>query len=274
MLMQRCSIAALTIACSTVMTRAQADELDAGLNQTPPWTIRLEPMVWAPALRGDVGLPGGSTLDLETVEADENEIIPAGRATLRFDDWSVMFRGFAFGLDTTATASNGFALGSGAIAAGDRVSTELDLAGFDLTLGYTIWTPIDRPQDEVRLAFDLFAGARLHSLDLSIAEAAGGAESSADNTWFEPIGGVRLALDLPYRFALGVSLDAGGFSTGDDSSFSWDITVGFTWRPIENVGLEIGFRHLQMDLSDGEGAREFEFDGALAGLFGAIVIQF
>lgn len=212
------------------------------------WTIRIEPMVWAPALRGDISLPGTASIDVEDLDADENEISPAGRVTIRADKWSFLFRGFAFGVDEDAA--------------------EIELAGFDLTAGYNIWTPIDDSDNEVRLAFDLFGGARIHSLDASI----GAAEN--DNTWFEPIGGARVELDLPHRFGMNVSLDGGGFSSGEDSSFSWDVTVAFTWQPVDNVGLEIGFRHLQMDLTEGDGANESEFDAALAGLFGGVVIRF
>lgn len=239
-------LAALLLAAHA---HAQTPESTPG---APPawadWTIRIEPMIWAPALRGDIKMPGAASIDVETLNADEVEISPAGRVAIRADKWSFLFRGFAFAVDED--------------------DADIDLAGFDLTAGYNIWTPIDDPDHEVRLAFDLYGGARIHSLDASIGA------SDSDNTWFEPMGGGRLNLDLPYRFGLNLSFDAGGFTSGEDSSFSWDITVGFTWMAMENIGLEIGFRHLQMDLVEGDGTDEFEFDAALAGLFGSIVIRF
>lgn len=237
------------------------------------WSIKIEPMVWAPALRGDVELPRSSSVDLELLDADENEVIPAGRVTIRSDKWSFQFRGFGFSLDETADAGGAFNLGGNAVAPGDALRTEIDLAGFDLTAAYTVWTPIDDPANEVRLAFDLHAGARIHSVETEVAEVGGGSVRASD-TWGEPIGGVNATLDLPHGLGLDLSLDAGGFATGDDSSFSWDITVAFSWRFIPNAGIEIGFRHLDMNLSEGDGADEFVFDAALAGLFGAIVIRF
>ncbi|MBL8746050.1 MAG: hypothetical protein JNK58_06810 [Phycisphaerae bacterium] len=238
----------LALAANSALARDADPATDPSAPRWNDWTIRIEPIIWAPALRGDIKMPGAASIDVGTINADEVNLAPAGRVTIRADKWSFLFRGFAFAVDEDAA--------------------EIDLAGFDLTAGYNLWTPIDDPENQVRLAFDLFGGVRIHSIDASIAAA------NSDNTWFEPIGGARINLDLPHRFGLNVSLDGGGFSSGEDSSFSWDITVAFSWRPIENLGLEIGFRHLQADLVEGDGADEFEFDGALAGLFGSVVIRF
>ncbi len=244
--------AVLLFATSLVSHAAVAQSSDSTPIDAAPqwadWTIRVEPMVWAPALRGDIKMPGAAFVDVEAINADGVEVTPAGRVTIRADKWSFLFRGFAFALDNDATT--------------------FDLSGFDLAAGYSVWTPINDTENEVRLAFDLFGGARIHSLDASI----GAADS--DNTWFEPIGGARVNLDLPHRFDIILSVDGGGFTSGSDSSYSVDITIAFSWMPLQNVGLEIGFRHLQMDLIEGEGTDEFEFDGALAGLFGAVVFRF
>ncbi len=227
---------------------AQPDARTFPGNALADHTIRFEPMLWAPALRGDIKMPGGGATDVETLDADENELAPAGRATLLADKWSFLLRGYGFSVDEDAA--------------------EIDLAGFDLTAGYDLWQPINDEANEVRLTFTPFAGVRVHSLDTTIGAA------DADNTWFEPMAGLRVNLDLPYGFGLNVSGDAGAFTSGEDSSFSWDITVAFSWLITHNLGLEIGFRHLDMDLVEGDGADEFEFDAALAGLFGAVVIRF
>jgi hypothetical protein len=214
----------------------------------PEWAIRFEPMIWAPALRGDLTVNGGAVIDVENVDADENEIAPAGTLTIRADQWSFQFRGFGFNVDEPAAT--------------------IDLFGFDGTVGYRLPMVIDDPDREVRLGFDIFGGVRVHSLDLSVGAA------QTDDVWAEPIVGGRMAIDLPHGFGLDLSASGGGLPSGEDSSFSWDITVAFSWMFAENAGLEIGFRHLQMDLLEGDGADESEFDAALAGLFGAVVIRF
>lgn len=240
----------------------------------PDWSLKLEPMLWAPALRGDVKLPASSRLDFSDVDADENEFVPAGRATLRADDWTFMFRGFGFERDESGESDVGFSLDGAPVAPGDEVRTEVDIWGFDLTAGYNLFTPVDNIARESRIALDIYGGARVHSVDVSMS--ANAAESSAGETWAEPIVGGRVTVDLPYGFGMNLSTDVGAMPFGDETSFSWDITVAFTWMFFEdrNAGLEVGFRHLYMNLESDEGADAFEFDGALAGLFGAIVIRF
>lgn len=283
--MARSSVASVVILCAgsaalggepeaEVSAPASDSAVEGALEGAEAWTIRFEPMVWAPALRGDIKLPASSAIDVETIGADENEIIAAGRLTLRADRWSFQFRGFSFSLDESAAATDAFTLGGAGAIAGTNVLTDLDLAGFDLTVGYRIWTPLEDVEREVRIGFDIHGGARVHSLDISVRTAA--ALGAEENTWIEPIGGARMSIDLPQGFGVNVAFDAGGFPSGDDSSFSWDITVAFSWMFLSDRrgGLEIGFRHLDMNLNEGEGAGELEFDAALAGLFGAIVIRF
>lgn len=237
------------------------------------YAVSIEPMVWAPGLRGDIELPGSSKIDVETTDADETQIAPAGRVTIKADRLSFQFRGFAYSNDDTASASGAFDLGGAAIGAGTRIENDIDVYSFDATASWELPTIIDNPTDEVRLAFDVTGGVRVTSIDMSLSPAGGGAGASLDDVWAMPILGARMKLDLPHRTGLNVAGDVGWLPT-DDEAFSWDITVSFFWMPLENVGLEIGFRHLQQDLEEGEGAGRGNFDAALAGLFGALVIRF
>jgi len=110
--------------------------------------------------------------------------------------------------------------------------------------------------------------------DLSLdSEVNGVSTTSDDNTWIEPVGGVHMIVELPHRFGIDLATNIGGFANGDDSSFSWSISVGFTWAFCKNAAVEIGFRHLSVDLEDG-GDEPFKFDGFLAGLWGSVVVRF
>ena len=109
----------------------------------------------------------------------------------------------------------------------------------------------------------------LRELDL---EVVGGGSTDDDGTWIEPLGGVRLNMELPYRTGLDFFVDIGGLAYGDDSSLSFDIGVAFQWEIVDHVALEIGFRHFQTDLERNGG--DFEFDTSLAGLFGSVAIRF
>lgn len=246
------------------------DPASLDLDTDPRWIVRFEPNVWVPALRGDVSVPNSSSIDVEDIGADENEPAPAGRITFRADRWRILFRGFGFSLDETAGADRAFTLGGAAIAAGDRINTDLSFSSFDAVAGYELFVPIDDKENDVRLAFDIIGGVRVTSVDLDLSQQAGAASSGGDNVWAMPIIGGRMALDLPRGFGLDLTFDGGGLPT-DDDAFTWDITVAFSWMATNNLGVEIGFRHLDSTLSDGDA---LEFDAALAGLFGAVVIRF
>lgn len=232
------------------------------------WVVQFEPMLWVPALRGDLRAPGAGRFDVETVNLDESRLAPAGEVTFQADKLSFQFSGFGFNVDDTVGAANTI----GPIGAGTAVRTEFELSSIEGAVGYEIWTPIDRPEDEVRLSFDIYAGARFFDADLVLTPAAGAA-FAGDGQWVQPMGGVKMNLDLPWRTGIELSVDGGGWG-GDESSFAWDITVAFFWVFHDHAGVEIGFRHLQMDLQDGSGAGAFEVDSALAGLFASVIIRF
>lgn len=237
------------------------------------WVVSIEPMVWAPGLRGDIELPGSSSIDVESIGADETQIAPAGRATIRAGRLGFQIRGFGFTSDEDERSDGGFTLAGAAVAPGTSVESDIELYSFDGVVSWELPPIIDNPQDEVRLAFDITGGARVTSVDMDV-RLAGGGGSSADNVWAMPILGARMNLDLPHRLGLGVSFDAGWLPSDSEEAFTWDVTASFFWMALENVGLEIGFRHLQSDLQDGDGPNDSRFDASLAGLFGAIVIRF
>lgn len=238
------------------------------------WSVQFEPQMWFPALRGDIEMPGGSLFDVETLDLDEPELSPAGELSIRGGDWIFQFNGFAFDVEAASRADDAFAAGggAGAVAVGDRVEYELDYGAFEFNMGKHVWSVPLKDADDVAVDFDLYAGARAYALDLRLETGSG--VSSHDAQWADALVGMRMRLDLPHGFGLETAVDVGGGAFGVDGSFSWDITVAFTWVYENTAGIEIGFRHLSVDTVEGEGAEEFEFDNALAGLFGAVVIRF
>lgn len=236
------------------------------------YTLEIKPMLWAPALRGNIRLPGSGTIDVEDVGVDESRLAPAGQAEIRSGKWFARLRAFGFSIDTDGRAGTGFELDGESVSAGDRTDASVEFFGADLRIGYDLWEPVRDEARDVRLVIGLYGGARLFDVDTAISS--GGASARGNETWLQPIVGARLGIDLPAGFGVEVTGDVGGFVSGDDESFSWDITAAFTWRWENRVGLEIGFRHLDSDLSSGSGSGEYEFDAALAGLYGAVVIRF
>lgn len=265
-----------------------------------PWTIRLEPAYWYAAPRGEIKLPssvgpvefagdtfeGTDESDLSELDADDPGSGFLGRAHFARDRWRL-----SIGLTTLGTSGDGTAdapgrLGDAFFAQGDSLHTTFDITTFDASLSYLVLhgPDADDPRDPHRFRYTLevLAGARLEYLDIDVqVDSAGprppelGTRSSAAELFGQPIAGTRLSLDLFDDFTIEVGLTLGYWSLASGSTAStWDILAAFTWRPIQNVGIQVGYQYLGLTASRDVDQGEFEFAGSSAGLFGGLAFQF
>jgi hypothetical protein len=75
--------------------------------------------------------------------------------------------------------------------------------------------------------------------------------------WFDPIVGLRLHSNSPGRFNAAVYGEIGGFGVGSD--FAWQIFPVVSVRLAGSSSLELGYRWLDVNYADDEGA-EFTWD--------------
>jgi hypothetical protein len=105
---------------------------------------------------------------------------------------------------------------------------------------------------------DLTLGARINTLQGTLGFKGPDLEVSQDKTWVDPIAGLtlRTAADRPVQ--LRVYSEIGGFGVGSDLTWQVFPTVGI--RLTRRASIELGYRWLDLDYADGEGAREFRYD--------------
>ncbi|GIK19794.1 MAG: hypothetical protein DYG93_09270 [Leptolyngbya sp. PLA2] len=272
---------------SAVAASAQA----VGQNETPlggkdSWTVRFEPAVWFVGASGDLRLPGteasgnGQKLDFGDLNLDSPRASPFGELHLKRGPWRISFSALALSSGGRDFAADGPGqLGPIAFDAGDVLDLSMDYVTFDTTGGYEFLTA-ERGTTEnggVQLRSRLigFAGARFHDVDFDASlQAPDGVSVSADRLFAEPIVGLRWELDINERFTIDVVGAGGAFGWGDQSSWSADIGVGFTWRPVENLGVQVGYRQLVVGLEDGDAPERFEWRGSVAGLYAGAVLRF
>ena len=246
------------------------------LDRADAFSIRVDPAVWLPALRGDIGVGTSNTFDVETINADEIEPTPSGNFTIRSGDLVIDFNGFGVGISETERADRSFAVGGVAVPAGADVDFDLDITSFELTVGHRVWSGpggVNDPELEVSrgseldLWLDAYVGVRSYDID---AEFSAPVSTRGDIEDVHAIVGIALNMDLPRGFGMHLSADIGG---GGDGT-SGDITVAFDYEVADNAALLIGFRNLTTDI-DGDGGRnDLEFDATLAGLFASLSIRF
>mgnify|MGYP005847426119 CR=1 FL=1 len=256
------------------------------LGGTDAWTIRFEPAIWFVGASGDLRLPGteasgnGQKLDVGDLNLDSPRVSPFGELHLKRGPWRISLSAFVFstgGRDFEAEGPG--QLGPIAYDAGDLLDLSMDYATFAARGGYEFLTAERGTADDggvqVRSRLVGFAGARFHDVDFDASlQVPGGASVSADRLFAEPIVGLRWELDIHERFTIDVVGAVGAFGWGEQSSWSADIIVGFTWRPIENFGVQVGYRQLVIGLKDGDFPEQFEWRGGLAGLYAGAVLRF
>jgi len=274
---------------------AQATDGEAGAEAATPlnfdrdalWTTRATASLWAPSLNGNQSLRGSPEFDIDLIDQADVQAAPRLELTFRRDRWTVIASGFAFNIDQSATVDGGsFSSGGVTLSPGDRVRYDIDYWSADLLVGYRLppvpisngpelgvaADPFSVPSNGVGLFFDVLAGARVWHLDYQMDEIGGPELIDQKETWVDPVVGLRMLLDLPCRTGMELRSDVGGFGVG--SEFSWNIEVAFRAQIAENIAGEIGFRHLQTDYEAGGGSDALDWDMALAGLYGSVVIRF
>lgn len=248
------------------------------LEEAPaPWRITLRPGVWAPSLAGDLQLPGGTAIAaVERFNIDDIQPTGFGRWELQRGKLSIFGSGFFFSVDQRNKPDIDRNLGGIDFSADSRAREEFDLISAQVAVGWRVWErtiKARKSEGAVRIAIDVHGGLRVYNLDTRFSQI-GGAGTSSDEIWAEPIIGGRITVDILEKATFQLALDGGGQPIGNHSSSSFDIIASINFRPWHNVGLELGWRQLSVDLEDGSGSGKTEFDGELAGIFGSLVIRF
>lgn len=261
---------------------------------SPDWTLQVEPTVWFVGPSGKFKLPvnsgtgpGGFTTEgdkirVNDVDLDSTRLRPAGTLTLASGKWRFAFWGSEYELGRSSTTVD-FAgrLGAVAFAPGDQLKLDLSLGTYELSAGYRIWdydfaenTKIKNAAVDAQLIIHLLGGARLYDLEIGAENLSSPGRAEGSHVFAEPMIGVRAEAIIDTDFSVILQLTAGGLPLYSTSSYSFDVVAAFQWRPTRNIGLQIGWRQLAFDLSDGRDLNKFEYSGRLAGLFTGVVIRF
>lgn len=248
------------------------------------WTLSAEPGVWYTAPSGKIRLPGGTSTaktELADLNLDSPRLSPSGELNLRHARWGASLRGYAFAVsDRTpdvpaAAASLGILSGLGPVS-GARLSLEVREFEAEGSYRFFVWenTPREEGGFRARSSLDAVVGLRYIEMDWSVAGTASGSpfDRAVSEEFLHPIVGLKFSLDLFEQTTIDAQ-NTFGFMTGDRESFTWDILLGFQWRPTENFGAQIGYRQVLMRMNDGEDTG-FSYEGAMAGIYFGAVFKF
>jgi len=281
----RCPLVLILAAglASTALAQSQPPAAEAAPDLkpvAPSWTIQFEPSVWYVAPAGKVRMPSdtvkGNKVELGDLNMDSPRVSPAGEFHLRTSDrWRFSLSASYYSEDSRkSTMEQSGQLGDITFVSGDVLDSKLDFFTGQITAAYAL-VKEHRVNNDADLLFglDLVGGARMYDVDFSF-EKVGANTDSYDNFFIEPVLGLKAEATLTEHFTIDLETTFGYLPGGDTQTFSWDIIVGFAYRPVNWLGVQIGYRNMFIDLSDGSGAGEFEWDGGVAGLYGGVELRF
>ncbi len=114
---------------------------------------------------------------------------------------------------------------------------------------------------------DVYAGGRLTSVDVGLrAQGAGGADLRAtrDESWVDPLIGLRVGAELTDRLSVWGLVDVGGFGVGSD--FAWQAYAGARYALSDRISAEAGFRYVAFDYSAARSDFDMRFWGPTVGV--------
>jgi opacity protein-like surface antigen len=116
---------------------------------------------------------------------------------------------------------------------------------------------------------DTYAGARVNWMETDVDIQGKGPlgknfSESGDDTWVDPIIGVRLHHDLTDKFFVRALADIGGFGIASD--ITWQAMASLGYRVSENASLGLGYRGLGTDYSNNNATYDVISHGLLLGL--------
>ncbi len=212
----------------------------------PSWTASADLNLWRPALQDEIALPGGALFRLETINLDENEIVPTLRTVFSNNDWNFELSGFIFETEGSNATTSG----------------EVDYASIEFLATTNIWSR--ELSDQVSLRLD--AGGGLRASDMDIELTTGATTTSDDSVWIEALGAARLTVELPSDFGFEIHTELGGGLSSTTAS----IGARTRWNPEPYLSVHFGYRFLATNLDDDD----FRYEGALAGLYVGASIEF
>jgi len=108
---------------------------------------------------------------------------------------------------------------------------------------------------------EVLGGLRYNDIETDVAvtgPAGGPLLGSRSESWLDPYVGGRYTLPLAGEWTLTLRGDVGGFGVGSDSA--WQFVSRFNWQLSDSLIMIFGYRVIDADYDDGEGAERFLFD--------------
>jgi hypothetical protein len=83
---------------------------------------------------------------------------------------------------------------------------------------------------------------------------------SAGRTWFEPLFGGTVGVQISEPVTLWLRGDASGFGLAGDTNMSWNVIFGADWWVTPHIALKFAYRFYEINYGNGSGDNAFRFE--------------
>ncbi len=133
-----------------------------------------------------------------------------------------------------------------------------------------------------RISFAPYVGTRLNDINSTIEntltfprrERVREATFRQGRTWFEPLVGGRLSVQVSEPITLWVRGDASGFGLAGETDMSWNAIFGLDWWVARQVSLQFAYRFYEINYGNGTGDNAFRFQENFNGPYLAATFRF
>ncbi len=228
------------------------------------WKFELTPYVWLPSLDVDSTV-SGMTANLNLSFSDVADNFDLYGLMGRFEAW----RGNKWGLILDGVFlkmknQNDMQTKSPLV-----VNADLEIRQELVDLGFA-YRFVNKLEGASALQFDPYVAARYTYLkqEIRLKGSAGpfggpGTLLGGNESWFDPIVGLRVAFLINQAWSLAARGEVGGFGVG--SELTWSALVGVDWRVASWGSVKLGYKWYYLDYKTGSGSNEFAFDGTMHG---------
>jgi hypothetical protein len=237
-----------------------ASSSPAALAEDATWEHTLAAYVMGASLDGSTGV-GELSADVDVSFSDILDNLDTGFMFAYHGErgpWSV---GLDFSFMELEDKASGLGPGGGTSA-----SVESDQYIVQLDVGHALTERLG-----------VYGGVRYTELDVDLKVVGGGPlgetlKRAGNESWADPVVGLRYEAPLGNRWQLVAKGDIGGFGVG--SEFTWMATAFAAYSFNGNAMLLLGYRYLDVDYKDGNGADRFVWDVATSGPAAAFAWRF
>jgi hypothetical protein len=227
------------------------------------WSLQIEPTVWFAAMGGDVQAGDGPEMEFKDYgdDADSAHAALSLRGMYRKDRWTVMADGFWLNFDESDQPSGS--------------AIDFTLWSADVNLGWELWEwkrerIVNGKSTDTGVVARLIPYAGLRMIAPDVDTTTGGGDFSGSDEFLFPLVGLRIELEILEWLSLDTGADFGGLDLLGDDAYSFDWTVNIRVMLTDNIGAQIGFRQMYMNLE----SDDVLLDGSIGGLMAGLTIRF